>query len=551
MALIPKPVGGKNLSDPLTLQFERLSLEEARERLRILSLAQDALQQTGKDLTPRSQRELKELSQVFQKDDIQGTVIINRRENIQWYKVVFSETPQERALQVFRDADEKLKALSKNIPVGSQQAIISNIVKPSTGMAWYRDATENQMTAVFRADFMFGLKQSYIANLSLLSAAGHLSRKADVYAEILTLYTDSTALYQDQVSFNRACELEILGYSEVTLSKLEKMRDAVLACGPKLDTMPVGFLDQTNRMLKSEEERGGKLFEAVQKHCSTFIARISALEEGIQKCLKLVTSEAKAVQELMAGFRDLAKQKEELSQKKAEVQTKYQAFQDAKAKEYGSRKVEVKKSSFWIIEWSSTEVVEADFGSKELYNQFLAIQKESENLDKRLKEASEKLASQLKQHAPGFPPEELHLAANALAAALLAVSQLKIAVKEKKDQSEKQLSFIQERLAKLDAGQNEIQNIFDAIGVLNLLSQRIVCGHAIWVQSHLQCHTIQVIRSDENNRALLIKDDITYGRNQQLRILDNNLNVLARGDQPEVNKLLDRATISDLLEEIK
>ena len=543
------PTNGKDLNNPDSFLLETLSKEEGKQRLRILIASQNALPR-GQDLSPRSSLEMTQLSQTFETDDILGTVKIMRREPAQWYKVVFNQTAQDRTIQAFKEVTGRMNALTSYIPLGSQRAILSNIVNPVNAMTWYRDATENQMAVIFKGDFMHSLKQSYVANLNLLSAAGHLAKHTKVYSEILKLYTDSATLYQDQISFNRGCELEILDYSELCRRSFEETMHLILACGPRLDQSASDFLQRTNQIIRSEEASASRLFQAVQENAEDFLIKIKHLEDGIQKCLSLITSEAQEVGKIIHSFRELGERRQRLSQKKAEVQTKFQNYQDTKTKEFAARKVEVHRGGFWIFEWSSSHVVEADFGSQELYKEYLSIKQQSEDLDRQLTAMGEDIMQRLQRNAPNFSPEELTAASRALSGALIAISQLKIAVNEKRDQSEKQIAFIGKRLANLNAGNYEINSVADAVGFLNVMSNRIICGHAIWVQSHLQSSTIQLISNEEGQRTIHIKDDITHGRTDRLEALDQHLLKLV-GNSTEVSALLGRVTIESLLEDMK
>jgi len=513
-------ISGINLEDPATFMRKTLTPDQANDRLGILEKAQETLQAQSQNLTPRSLREKQELEGVFGADESTlGQERVTRKEPAQYYTIQFSSqwisppaltliSPQQRLIEKFNRANTRITALNTYVSDGSQTGILNAVVNPGQEMTWYQEAYNLQTEAIFKTDFLDALRYSYAANLNLLSAAALLSREVGVYRELLDLHGMSTSTYEDQVFLNRNCEMTILENARKTQRSLLELRDLLIDCGPRLSVESADFLERCNGIVEAEEKRTIALCKSINTANTEFLAKLESLKSGIDKCLKKIDTTQSEITLIIKKFEAVLKEKEELSVRKTEIQSKYEDFQKAKEKEHTSRKVEVKHHKVWVFEWSTSNVVEADFGSSNLYLNYLKITQDSEAIENKLRTLETELEGKIQQHGTACNQNDLNQAAGSLAAALSAVKQLENAVQIKKQKTETQINQIQARLTNKELA---IQTIPQAVNFLGDLNDKILGAHTLWVQSHKQVGAIQVIRSEEQGLMLCLTQALQEG----------------------------------------
>ncbi len=540
-----------NLNDSASLLRKRLTPDQADQRLRILEVQQEALLREGSDLSPRSTRELRELAELASEDSVKYSVTITRQDPSQFYHVEFNTHPQVAAIRAFNRIGPMINSMTQHIGQVSELRILEALVAPKEEMKWYQAETLCQMHAILKTDFLDGLKYAYMAGLNLLQAARCLYKDPKVYQQITKVHAKAFDLYEDQIQFNRSCEMNILEHSQVSQKELENMRDLVLRSGEKLDTPPEDFLPLCNAVIERESRHAAQLYLAIEASATTFLGKLAPLSLEIDTCIQAISQSSLEVASLIKLFDEALKKKQALGEKEQAIQRKFESYQETKAKEFASRQAEKTGGGFMMVSWSSTEIVEADLGSKDLFAEYQELGRESKVLATELKKLEGQLATQLQAHASQYATaEELNQGAQSLSAAFSAVKQLENAIKIKQSQAKSQVELIQRKLQIQDQGQQEIKNIQHAVGYLDILRNKLLNSHAIWIQSHKQCFTMQAVRRGEDSLRTLLMADLAEGKDTGLKAIRTEINrfALTGADDVVTSQML---TNEQLLEEQK
>ena len=533
------------LDKPETFIRKKLTPEQAKQRLKILEVQQEALEEIKSDLSPRSSRELKEIANVLAKEEILFSERITRKEPSQFYDIEFNKHPRDLVIEKFKNRSRKIDCMLSSIPEASGLAIIQAIVKPSEEMTWYQTATLMQMESILKTDFLDGLKHHYAANLNLLSAARSLAHHSDVFEKITKLHSESFHIYEAQSNFNRNCEVVILDHSKTTQKSLEDMRSLMLECGPTLEDCPENFLERGERIITIEVAQAMNLYQNIEKFSEDFLKMLEPLKTGIDECIKTITLSNNKVIGVMQSLDDVLKQKEDLAKREEAIQFKFDAFQAARMKEHASKK-EVRTGGNKIkilgipIYSSGLElrIVEADFGSRSLFEEYNSSKREAKEIERKIK----RLESSLDIAIAGSK-EDLPQASSSLSAALLAVKQLENAIAIKRSKAKTQVELIQGRL---EDKKFDFKDIKDALIYLDIFRDKTLYGHTIWVQSHKQSGTISRIRDEETHLMNLLMEDLREGKDEGKFAIQEIIKSLFSSNEGISSKMLKN---EELLEE--
>ncbi len=517
-----------DLDNPQTFVRKTLTGEQADMRLRILEAKKDSLMAKKEDLSPRSLREYKELATVLSEDARPFTVKITREEPAQHYRIEFNQDPR---VAEFKKDKEMIESLNTSLAGGgSQVGILRALVNPITGIEWYKVATLAQMNAVLKSDFLDSLKHGFIANLNLILAARNLWKNSEVSQNISKLHAEAFNLYQDNINFNRTCEELILANAQSSVSSLVKMKDCIQQCGARLETQPEDFIAKCNAVVIDEETKALELYKKIHASSEDFLKQLDHLKVGIEATLANIGSANKKITELLKQMKELNQKKNELQKAKDEVQTEYEAFQarlqikeDEKANNNTSWNFfSGIKSLFQIkttVLWIADQAQEA-FATVEQWQKYRAVKNESVTIEAELKKLQKELNTQLREQVQFLTTQEdVEEAAKSLTAAFEAVNQIESAIVIRKSQAERQAHVMAAKLGQHKSGHSDIRGVNEALMYLEAYLQKVLNGHAIWVQSHRQCTTMQQVRSKETGLKMRVFNEIQEGKDDAVKEL--------------------------------
>ncbi|HEX2579069.1 MAG TPA: hypothetical protein VHK67_01535 [Rhabdochlamydiaceae bacterium] len=392
-------------------------------------------------------------------------------------------------------------------------ALLKNMGTPPQDMLWYKEAIHEMEETLFQ-DFMRGGYSGVLASLHMGNAALLMKWHADIYPEFLALRTESFKFYQNQISFNRKVEAEILDY----LSEAQKSLAELYVLLPKIkeynsNLFSTGDCNEVaDAIINKENSRILKLHQNFVNSLADFLTKIEGLETSIGNTLKNMRTSNKDIVGVETIFRNISEKNKSLENVKknaeAEKNRLLSKAQEAVEKESLSRKKEFVNSGrdycFLGIcfgsKASETKLYQADFGSKELYEEYLASKAKFDNdiktINKEIDEQRKELRFALKNALVGstnsLDNKNVEEACSAFSNALMFVDQLKEDIAAKKSDAEVQIDIIKKKL-KARSGANNI----DPDYYLGELYKIILFLHSKWKLSYTQSSMLEVIEKDE------------------------------------------------------
>lgn len=482
---------GIDLNNPQTFRGATLTPTQLKERFKILTELEESLDTQGKQLSPKSTKELKQVMELTGKAETQvldglPAFPICRLVAPHYYvqfgrtKVGFYKEIQTQILEVPRTAMQVLQA-----------------VQPMAQATWFQGAVIAQTQAVLSSDFITVLRTTLVGNMCLLRASVLLMRKPNLFREILSLYASSNDLYNTQISCNRKFELALIRSAEESYLALRTLHQKVFEiCGPNLEentelagAVQAFEVEDANVSLKINSE--------ITQYCDTFLKQIDRLKTSTEECIGRITQRSEKVAAAKAEMEAVVKQQNELRAQQQQIQTEYNQFQSQKRQEIDSRHTVTTSRSAYLFGFiplfssSHSEVVEADFGSKEGYQKYLRAVSAEKRLTSELDKAKIKLSKTMAGvMEDGQDPESLQQAVEALSTTVMCVEQLKIALQARRSHAQTQVDTCREILLK----KSKLDPSLKVTYVLEFVEREMnsaVAKQAFWLASNRQTFTLQ------------------------------------------------------------
>jgi hypothetical protein len=546
--LMAQPI---NLQDPKTFRNLTLNTAQFNQRYQILQEAEETLADQGKELTPRSKKELSDLSDLFTKSTV--GVLVGRypvhRLTAPHYFVQFGVTSVDK----YKEVGTHLVELPKS-GVGVIQA-----VQPNAADNWFHKAIVMQTAAVFKSDFMDALRCAFIANICLLRASSLLVKEPAIFRQILDLYGNSHDLYQDQIAFNRRVELKLIESAEDSHTRIENFhRQIAQICGSQLEEKPA-VIDSALILHKDETAQALALYTDLRNYCDEFLTKISTLEKKITHCIKSIATKQDLIVDALGKINALMIQQQDLNKKKDQLQKDFDKFQETKEKEWKSRKEEREGggsvSFLGITIWSEAptiKIVEADFGSKQAFDDYLKIRAETAQLTQQLEAAKNHLTTSMLNSGIlhyGQDTTKLTDAISSLSAALASVKELELALKIRKSQAETQIETCQSFLRV--GGSGMFKGIDEVLGFLEASLARIVKQKSLWLESNRQTLTLQDCRKLEGGIRLKVTNalvQLAEGNDSAIGAISDELQKFlpTNATTPKVIELFNERLVSNV-----
>lgn len=565
-----------DLSNVNSLRNQNLTPEQGNQRYTILSQLEEELDGQGKSLSPKSQKELKQLSELVEKgtnEVLTGSFAICRLTTAH-YRIVY---PSAEAQKI-----EKYKKLGSCLSIIPKSSMgVLQAIQPGTTDNWFYEAMKNHINSVFRTDFVNALRFGFIANINLIRSSAMLTKEPKIFKEVLKIYKDSTDIYEHQVTFNRSVEKNLIESAQTSHRRLEDFHGEILEiCGPKLQPNEKVF-KSCKTFHDNELEKSLALYTKLEMHCGEFVKKIENLNGSVTNCIATISSKHETVMDALSRMNGLILKRQEineelslkrrqlheemtaqrnlsneemkvkrhhLEEQRKRIEKEYQHFQQSKSKEDVSRRIETKtdkkEGGFWFFSWESTtttsEVHEADFGSKETYQTFLKLKSEGATLElqtanreaelnKKIREREAELNKSLWERETKLNAEILN-AQNALTQAMLtggilqygidqtsmeqavscltsasaALTQLEIALNIRRSQAKNQIEA-----CKKDLGTVEFRNLPHILAFLEDLTAEVVHKQFLALESNRQVMTIQDCRQAEQVLQLEIANALS------------------------------------------
>lgn len=493
-----------NLHDPNTFRNATLNTEQFNKRYQILQELEEELDKDNKILSPKSRKELTDLSEIFKRN--QDTVLTGvfpvHRLSTPFYFVKFGVTTVDK----YREVENRIIELPKT-GVGVIEA-----VQPSAADNWFHKAITMQTTAVFTSGFLDALRNAFIANMCLLRASTLLVDEPTVFRQVLALYGNSHDLYQDQIAFNRSVETNLLASAEDSHIRIESFHRQILKiCGSNIQDNP-DVIKEAIALHEEETTQSLKLYTELRNHCDKFLGKITALEKNVISCIKGISKRQDLIEDAIGKINALMLQQQELDKKKEQMQKEFDDYQRLKEKEWNTRKEEKVSgrsiSLLGIPIWTESDtirIVEANFGSSEAYKNYLRIRSEEKSLAQDIEAAKANLTNSMISSGilyHGQDPAHLDKVIKILSSAIASIKVLESALYIRKSQAETQIETCKSLLR--TGGKGMFNGVDEVLGFLDASISRVVKQKSLWLESNRQTFTLQECRRLEGGIRLKV-----------------------------------------------